>query len=206
MRRVALLALTASFLATPAAVAAPGAIDFVVTEDKHTVNDASFTSRAAIVRMIGRTNKISGDAHMLLSDMAKSSGTVNVDLTSVDTGISMRNQHMRGFLETDKFPQAIFTFTGIKLDGNKLEAGKLVVGTATGAITIHGVTKALSTPIELTYLPQGDPKYRAGDWIHFYSQFKTKVSDFNIALPLPMIGQKLANDLTIEIDGMARAK
>ncbi|MDB5098540.1 MAG: YceI like family protein [Cyanobacteria bacterium RYN_339] len=201
MRRSALLAIAATLFVAPSAMAR----DFVVSEDKHTVNDASFTSRAAIVRMIGRTPKLTGSANIQLTDMAKSSGTVNVDLLSLDTGISMRNEHMRNFLETSKFPQAIFKFTSIKLDGNKLEPGKLVVGTATGTITIHGVTKPLTAPIELTYLPQGDPKYRPGDWLHFYSQFKTKVSDFNIALPAPMIGQKLANDLTIEIDGMAKA-
>ena len=68
------------------------------------------------------------------------------------------------------------------------------------------MTKPLQAPIELTYLPQQDAKYRPGDWVHFYSQFKIKVADFGIQIPGPMIGQKLANDLTIEIDGMAKGK
>jgi polyisoprenoid-binding protein YceI len=202
MRPIALLTAAATVL-----VASPAfARDFVVSEDKHTVNDASFTSRAAIVRMIGRTNKLTGNANIQLTDMAKSAGTVNVDLLSLDTGISLRNEHMRNFLETSKYPQAVYKFTSIKLDGNKLEPGKLVTGTATGTITIHGVTKPLQAPIELTYLPQQDAKYRPGDWVHFYSQFKIKVADFGIQIPGPMIGQKLANDLTIEIDGMAKGK
>ena len=202
MRPIALLAAAATVL-----VASPAfARDFVVSEDKHTVNDASFTSRAAIVRMIGRTNKLSGQASIQLADMAKSAGTVNVDLLTLDTGINLRNEHMRNFLETTKYPQATYKFTSIKLDGNKLEPGKLVTGTATGTITIHGVTRPLQAPIELTYLPQQDPKYRPGDWVHFYSQFKIQVADFGIQIPGPMIGQKLANDLTIEIDGMAKGK
>jgi len=202
MRSIAFLTFLAAVLAAPAALAR----DFVVSEDKHTVNDASFTSRAAIVRIIGRTNKLSGQASIDLQNVAKSAGTVNVDLLTLDTGISLRNEHMRKFLETDKYPAATYKFTSIKLDGNKLEPGKLVAGTATGTITIHGVTKPLQAPIELTYLPQEDPKYRPGDWVHFYSQFKVKVADFGIQIPGPMIGQKLANDLTIEIDGMAKGK
>lgn len=202
MRPIALLTAAATVL-----VASPAfARDFVVSEDKHTVNDASFTSRAAIVRMIGRTSKLTGSANIQLADMAKSAGTVNVDLLTLDTGISLRNEHMRNFLETTKYPQAVYKFTSIKLDGNKLEPGKLVTGTATGTITIHGVTRSLQAPIELTYLPQQDAKYRPGDWVHFYSQFKIQVADFGIQIPGPMIGQKLANDLTIEIDGMAKGK
>jgi polyisoprenoid-binding protein YceI len=202
LRTLAFLTTSAIVLAAPSAFAR----DFVVSEDKHTINDASFTSRAAIVRMIGRTSKLSGQANIQLQDMARSAGTVNVDLLTLDTGINLRNEHMRNFLETAKYPQAVYKFTSIKLDGNKLEPGKLVAGTATGSITIHGVTRPLVAPIELTYLPEQDAKYRPGDWVHFYSQFKIKVADFDIKIPGPMIGQKLANDLTIEIDGMARAR
>lgn len=208
MNRVALtLALAALFAPiSTAAVAAPAARSFVVTPDHHTVAEASFTSRAAIVRMVGRTSKIDGNATIDLADVAHSSGTVNVDLPSLDTGIAMRNHHMQGFLESDKFPKATFKFTHIEVPGNKLAPGKLVTGTATGTITIHGVSQTLSAPIELTYLPQEDAKYRAGDWIHFYSQFHTKVSDYKIALPAPLLGNKVSNDLVIEIDGMAKGQ
>jgi polyisoprenoid-binding protein YceI len=202
MRRLALVAVLSALVA-PSALAAPAGRAFKITPDHHTVSEASFTSRAAIVRMTGRTNNLSGSANLDLADMAHASGTVNVDLLTLDTGIAMRNEHMRGFLETAKFPQAIFKFTRIDVAGNKLEPGKLVEGKATGTITIHGVTRALVAPIELTYLPQGDPKYRAGDWLHFYSQFKTHISDFGIALPNTVLGPKVSNDLTIEIDGMA---
>jgi polyisoprenoid-binding protein YceI len=202
MRRFALVAILAIFSAQ-AAGAAPATRDFKITPDHHTVSEASFTSRALIVRMTGRTNNLSGNAKINLQDLIHAAGTVNVDLLTLDTGISKRNEHMRGFLETGKFPQAIFKFTRIDVAGNKLEPGKLVEGKATGTITIHGVTRPLVAPIELTYLPQSDPKYRQGDWLHFYSQFKTHVSDFDIALPKPIIGPKVSNDLTIEIDGMA---
>ena len=209
MRPVALFALLAALVgssATLSAVAAPTQRNFIITPDHHTVSEGSFTSRAAIVRMTGRTNNLTGNANINLDDLAHAAGTVNVDLLTLDTGIAMRNEHMRGFLEAAKYPQAIFKFSRIDVAGNKLEPGKLVDGKATGTITIHGVTRPLVAPIELTYLPQGDPKYRAGDWLHFYSQFKTHISDFAIELPNTVLGPKVSNDLTIEIDGMAMAK
>lgn len=205
MRRVALLA-TFAVLLPVAAVAAPATRTYTVSVDHHTVNEASFTSRAAIVRMTGRTNKLSGAAKINLNDLAHASGSVSVDLTSLDTGIEMRNGHMRNYLETDKFPEATYSFTGIKVPGNKLAPGQLTDGTATGSIKIHGVTKPLNAPMELTFIPQSDPKYREGDWMHFYSQFKIKISDFGINLPAPVLGPKVSNDLTIEIDGMAKGE
>ena len=205
MRHAALaVALLPAVLSAGAAVAAPR--QYTVTEDHHTVSEASFTSRAAIVRMVGRTAKTGGGATIDINNVKASHGEVTVDLTSVDTGISMRNEHMRKYLETDKFPTATFKFTSISVPGNKLQPGKLTDGKATGTITIHGVAVPLTAPIQLTYLPQEDPKYRPGDWIHFYSQFKTHVKDFKIDLPAPVLGPKVSNDLTIEIDGMAKGE
>jgi polyisoprenoid-binding protein YceI len=201
MRSIALFTAAVVLAAAPA-IAAPRT--FNVEMDKHTVNDVTFTSRAAIVRMIGRTDKISGQAKFDLNDVAKATGKVAVDMLSVDTGIPLRNEHMRNFIETDKFPEAYFTFTSIKVPGNKLEANKLVSGTANGFLTIHGVTRSLEAPIELTYLPEQDAKYRPGDWIHFYSKFTAKVADHGIKLP-PVMGPKVANELAFEIDGMAKA-
>ncbi len=199
----ALLTATLVMVAAPA-LAAPRT--YAIDADKHSPNEASFTSKAAIVKFTGRTHVVTGETKLDPEDVAKAAGTVTVDLSSLDTGIELRNEHMRGTLEAGKYPTATFKFTGIKVPGNKLKANSPVAGTATGTMTIHGVTRPLTTPIELTLLPEQDAKYRPGDWVHVSSTFKVKMTDYGISLPPSVLGVKVADDLDIAIDGMAKAR
>jgi polyisoprenoid-binding protein YceI len=181
-------------------------ITYAVQQDMHSANEASFTSKASIVKFMGRTTKISGEAKLDPQNVSKASGRVVVDLNSLDTGIELRNEHMRGTLESAKFPEAIFEFTEVKVPGNKLVPNQPVSGTAKGTMTIHGVKKALTAPVEMTLLPEEDPKYRAGNWVHVASQFRIKMTDYGITLPKGVLGIKVADDLLIAIDGMAKAR
>jgi polyisoprenoid-binding protein YceI len=179
---------------------------YAVEQDMHSANEASFTSKAAIVKFMGRTPKISGEAKLDPADVAKAPGRVVVDLNSLDTGIALRNEHMRGTLESAKFPQAVFTFKELYVPGNKLLPNQAISGNAKGTMTIHGVTKTLTAPVELTLLPEQDPNYRAGNWVHVASQFRIKMTDYGITLPKGVLGIKVADELDIAIDGMARAR
>jgi hypothetical protein len=68
-------------------------------------------------------------------DGGKVSGEFSVDLSKLDTGMSLRNDHMRdNYLEVKKFPKAT-----LKLDPMP-EAG----GPFTGKLSLHGVEKAVS--------------------------------------------------------------
>jgi polyisoprenoid-binding protein YceI len=202
-RKTAVLTLGALLLATAPALAAPRS--FAVEQDMHSTNEVSFTSKAAIVKFVGRTGKLEGEARLDPADISKASGKVIVDLASLDTGIGLRNDHMRGALEVEKYPKAVFSFNAIKVPGNKLVADKPVKGTATGEMTIHGKARTITVPVELTLLPQQDPNYRAGDWVHVASSFKLKVTDYGVQLPKGVFGLKVAEEMEIAIDGMAKA-
>jgi polyisoprenoid-binding protein YceI len=72
-------------------------------------NNVEFTSDAPIEVMHGKTSKITGD--ITLDDSFKFDAKhpfnilLSVDLASIDTGIDLRNEHMRdNFLETGKYP------------------------------------------------------------------------------------------------------
>jgi polyisoprenoid-binding protein YceI len=66
-----------------------------------------------------------------------------VPLSGIDTGISLRNKHMREkYLEVHRHPNAVFTVSRAQLD--LPSAGRTRSGTITGALSIHGVTKAVS--------------------------------------------------------------
>ena len=70
------------------------------------------------------------------------------DTTSVDTNHAERDKHLRSadFLNTAKYPQATFTSTSVKKDGDELDI--------TGDLTLNGVTKPVT--LEAKLIGQGD--------------------------------------------------
>ncbi len=197
---------TAPALALALVLAGPAAADaraWKVTPDVHSSTEASFTSRAAIVKFSGRTTKVEGQGEINVDDPSLNpKGKIVVDLASLDTGIAMRNEHMRGMIEAAKYPTASFKLKGLK--AQKLIANEPVSGTVTGDFTLHGVTRTLTAPVTLTFLPEADKNYRPGDWVAISTEFKAKLSDYGIQLPKPVLGVKVADELTLTLDGMAK--
>jgi polyisoprenoid-binding protein YceI len=178
---------------------------FEVRSDVHSSNEASFTSKASIVKFTGRTSHVNGNVRIDVNNVSRADGAMAVDLTTLDTGIGLRNEHLRGTIEAAKYPTATFKVTKIQLPGNKLKANAPATGTVTGQMSLHGVTRTLVAPVVLTYLPQEDANYRAGDWVFVESTFKLKLSDYKIALPAPVMGVKVADELDITFNSMAKA-
>src|SRR3990167_3638739 len=98
-------------------------ITFVV-DDELERDNVSFTSDAPIELVVGRTTKIKGEITIDDSlDFKKLPPKVSfeVDLARIDTGIPLRNEHMRdNFLETKKYPKAVFVVQQIKPGTAKL--------------------------------------------------------------------------------------
>lgn len=92
-----------------------------------------FVSSAPLLEFKGKSNHLTG-----MIDLDENLIDFYVDLTTIDTGINLRNRHMRdSYLETDEFPFAEFTGSLNELyDFDR--SGKQNV-TATGVFIIHGV-------------------------------------------------------------------
>ncbi|HEY4126808.1 MAG TPA: YceI family protein [Gammaproteobacteria bacterium] len=84
-------------------------------------------------------------------DLSKDKLQVDVDLNSVDSGLSEMDEALKGedFFDTAKYPKGSFRSDSFKLvsPGHYLVAGKL---------TLKGVTKAISVPF--TWTPSKDGK------------------------------------------------
>jgi len=83
------------------------------------------------------------------ADVTKSTVTATIDVSTVDTGVALRDADLKNdsFLDVAKFPTATFTSTNVAKNGNKLSVS--------GNFTLHGVTKPVvldvegpSTPVE----------------------------------------------------------
>ena len=98
----------------------------------------SVESQSDFEDFIGTTNQVSGK---LTYDPKTKTGTANVSVKvgSIDTGIPLRNDHMKsaGWLDADKFPEATFVVTDTKaMGGDKYKVS--------GKLTLKGVTKSIS--------------------------------------------------------------
>jgi len=122
--------------------------------------------------IIGRFDKFSGTFSFDDKNPDASKVKVDIDTTSVDTNLALRDKHLRGadLLDTDMFPTATFESTSIKSTGpNK--------ATVTGKLTLHGVTKDIV--IDAEHVGGGkDPwgGYRDG----FTGTTKITLADFGI--------------------------
>jgi polyisoprenoid-binding protein YceI len=173
--------------------AAPGsAQEFQVDQARDRL--VRFISRASIEEFDGVTDRIDGYVLLDGARLGPESGGddtefyLEVDLASLDTGIGLRNRHMRdNYLEVGKFPFA--TFAGHIVRTEPTSSGDFRV-TASGGLTIHGVTR----PRELTCrVTPADGAYRA------VCDFEVLLTDHQIEIPKIMF-LKLANEIRLELN------
>jgi polyisoprenoid-binding protein YceI len=97
----------------------------------------------------GRFGGVTGTLIFNEADITKSTVTVTIDTSTVDTGEPARDTHLKSdaFFDVAKFPAASFTSSGVVKNGSKL--------TVNGNLTLHGVTLPVvldvegpSTPVE----------------------------------------------------------
>ncbi len=157
-------------------------------------NIITFTSKAPLEEVVGRTNVVTGYV-MLPDGVNPGSSEIHVDLASLDTGMSLRNKHMReNHLETDRFPEAVFKLTSIEIPGAELKQGDKTAVLIQGTMLLHGVTKEISPLAWLTL---------SGDQLTIESKFSISLQDYNITRPEFLV-MKLADDQRISVNLVAQ--
>ena len=118
-------------------------------------------------------------------------GSFAVDLRTLDSGIDLRNDHLRGaYLEVDKAPEyQSATLSEIELKGMNPDApeGK---ASFTGSLTLHGATKTVTGPVEVR---------KAGDGLRVKASFPINLSDYNISEPR-YLGIGVKNTVQVEVN------
>jgi polyisoprenoid-binding protein YceI len=111
-----------------------------------------------------------------------------LDLTTLDTGIDLRNQHMRdSYLETDEYPFAEFTGQIVsELDPNISEKQEAKVK---GTFKIHGVEREVTVTGTIT--PTSNGLQLDADWT-------VLLDDYNIERP-GVVFYKLADEQKVNI-------
>lgn len=175
-----------------AAFAAPKTYTIVAGERQV----ATVDSKTALEAMTGKTSRVSGSIQFD-ARARRGGGTITVDVASIDTGIPLRNDHMRSeqWLNASKHPT--ITFRAVRTvfrQGNVYDV--------TGDFTLHGVTRRITVPVEVRAVAASDQTRRLGfqgDVLNVKTTFKIKLSDHNIKISKPAEG-KISNEVTISLN------
>jgi polyisoprenoid-binding protein YceI len=127
-------------------------------------------------------------------DPLRSSVTATIDLASIDTGLEMRDEHLRSadYLDVEKYPAMSYRSTAARPTGD----GWVI----DGELTLHGVTRPV--PLTEAHGVGVDPwgNQRAG----FSATAQISRRDFGIDISTPMdgggvvVGDKVSISLEIE--------
>jgi polyisoprenoid-binding protein YceI len=116
--------------------------------------EESFANGLTDHTAVGRSDEVTGSITIQGSEITE--GDFTVDLTTLEftddpAGLSVTNRANamkdRG-LQTNDFPEATFTLTEPIDFGEKPAEGEPVTATATGDLTLHGVTKSITFDVD----------------------------------------------------------
>jgi polyisoprenoid-binding protein YceI len=163
--------------------------------DKQKNNLVKFISKTPIESFEGITNQIDGYMYWEGDDLTKKSQLYfEVNLDALDTGIGLRNRHMKeNYLETFRYPYAQFNGKVIKEETESENKSKVIVE---GEMFIHGVAKKM---IVNGVVEKNKPSYR------IQTDFIIKLSDYKIEIPSLMF-MRISEDIKLVLDFYIREK
>lgn len=164
--RTRLLAAGLAALAAVSTGAAPTKqkFDVVPAESQVTFNAIG---KPSALKIVGKA--AAGPTGTAWIEGGKLQGEFRFDLKSLETGIAMRDNHMKDkYLEVAKYPEAV-----LKLDNVPFAPGQKSVE-FTGKLLLHGVEKDVRGTATVDH---------SGGNAKVTSDFELKTSEFNIAVP-----------------------
>jgi polyisoprenoid-binding protein YceI len=135
---------------------------------------------------VGRTPDVTGT--VVIDDAAVSAATFTVDLTTLESDEDRRDSRVQGTLQTDQFPNATFELTS-PIDLQDPTAATATVN-AVGDLTLHGVTKSVTIPIEAA---------RNGEQLELVGSITFPMADFGITPPNVGGFVTVEDDATLEL-------
>ena len=143
----------------------------------------------------GRFNDISGTAAYDPASPDSTSFNLTVKAASVDTGNERRDNHLRGpdFFNAAQFPLITFRSTKVEaIDDDTLKV--------TGDLSLHGITRPVTTEIQIT--GYGERPAPFGTRVGFEAQFTIKRSEFGMTYGIDNGGVGDEDTLIVAIEAL----
>jgi polyisoprenoid-binding protein YceI len=143
---------------------------------------------------VGKTQQMSGEID--LGDGLRTAAVhVTADLRTLDSGVGLRDQRIRGeFLESNRYPKAVFAASGITLGSGAIAEGTPMTFTAPGTMTVRDITKPFVFNVTAT-LTEGTITGTASG--------RLNMSDFGFAPPAIAGAIQVEEGLDIKVEIVA---
>ncbi len=106
-------------------------------------SDVGFRATSRLMNAEGRFHRTAGEIMADPKDLSTATITLSIEAASIDTGIALRDVHLRSddFLHVERFPS--ITFESVRVEA----VGRRVI--VFGRLTLHGVTREVAVPVDV---------------------------------------------------------
>lgn len=171
------------------------------------ISRIAFTSDAPLETIEGTSTQTTGRFTVDLSNPSRQlTGTVQIPVSSLGTGMAMRDEHLRGanWLDGGRFGN--ITLELVRTDIRALRPGRQARGRVTGRLTVHGQTREVTVPVIARTIPL-DPTEHAGmdqvginaNMLRVQGAFSINLSDYGVNIPA-ILRLKVSNTIGVRLD------
>ncbi len=161
-----------------------------------------FISDAPLETITGVSSHVTGEITVDPANLSSARGTITVPVSSIRTGVDLRDEHLRGdgWLDAQRTPNATFEITSV--DGaTRLEPNRDTDVRIHGRFTIHGVTHDVVANARVRLIPFTEELRAAhidGDVIRGQASFRVLLTDYDVSVPLP-VRLKVSNEIRVNV-------
>ena len=160
-------------------------------------SDVSFAIRHFLTQVPGRFNRFAGTIRFDPEHLDQSSVEFTVQADSIDTKNADRDKHLRSpdFFDVAKYPTLRFESERFEGEGENLRV--------TGDLTIHGVTRKVTVPVEFLGTLETEQGRKAGFAVDFEINRKDYGISWNRSLDQggAVLGEEVRIRINIEANG-----
>lgn len=139
-------------------------------------SEITFRATSRLMNAEGHFGRFSGD---VVADPAGPTGAqinLTIDAASLETGIGMRDKHLRSadFFDIERFPTIAFQSVRVEAAGRR--------ATVMGRLTLHGVTREIAVPVdvqitETALVASGEFIVNRGEYAMNYNSFLNPIGN-----------------------------
>ena len=194
-------------LVVPDDHAALGAVYFVEAGPDVQV---TFTSDAPVERVVGTSSAVVGYAVVAenpgSADSPLLAGAFRLPVASFETGIPLRNDHLRSarWMDAKAHPDVHFrldAFENTSIVKQDAEQGFTTwQGDLVGEMTIKGATRTVAVPARISLIDLGDNRQvrGGGKKLAIRCQYAVSLSDYGVATNEQIIGTRMSDEIRLD--------
>lgn len=146
----------------------------------------SFYSRSKVEKVEADNNEVSSIINTTTGEMVFA-----VLLKGFHFDRALMEEHFNeNYVESDKFPKSTFKGKITNISSVNFSKDGVYPVTVDGDLTLHGVTKKVSSPGSITIKSAN---------VSAFSKFSVKMKDFNITIPA-LVADKISEEIDITVD------